>query len=287
VSADLEAGLAKILSDGESGADDLGAAAAHLLAEAASSLSGPDLEAFALRVRDARPAMATIANAAHAVLRALAEGSDPAAAARAWGDGLREKTLRAARFAAAHLSGRGRVVTLSWSATVAEALRLVDPDARPEAVVCESRPALEGRKTARSLAESGYRVSLATEAGAGSRLEAGTVVLLGADSLHADGGFTNKAGSFLLAAGARETGAEVVVVASTSKCRFGPGWEEESDAFDPEPGDGSGLWNEPPPGVSLLDPTFERVPGRLVSFIATEWGLLLPGVLVEEVRGPG
>lgn len=262
--------LDQIRGDREHGATAIALHAASLLEEAAEKTPADDLADLAERVRRARPAMAPVVNAAHAVLRAMAEDRDPRDAARAFRERLEGSASRIAERAVPELAQADPILLLSWSGTVAEVVDRLEPRSDRRLVVCESRPGLEGRRTARAAAAAGHRVIFGTDAAAGGYLEAGTAFLSGADALLEDGSFVNKVGSHLLACGARDAGGRVLVVAASAKERFGWGWHHLDGPDEEEAAQPGEIWRDAPSGIEVRNPTFETVPARLVSRIVTD-----------------
>lgn len=103
------------------------------------------------------------------------------------------------------------ICTLSYSSTVIRSLYDI------YAVhVMESRPLMEGRKTAERLVEKGVKTHVWTDASMSKALYNSDAVVLGADSVTVRG-FINKIGSYPLTLSAMEKGMPVYVVCDTSK----------------------------------------------------------------------
>lgn len=161
------------------------------------------------------------------------------------------------------------ILTHSLSGTVQAAL-LACRNQLEHVYVTEGRPRCEGRVTAQALAGAGIPVTLLTDAEAGLFIAQCAAVVIGADSVLADGSVVNKTGSFLLALAARATRpqrvpflalAEMLKIAPFSKPHL-----EEMDLAEVLPAD--------LPGVSARNIYFDRTPASLLSAIITERGLL-------------
>jgi translation initiation factor 2B subunit (eIF-2B alpha/beta/delta family) len=170
---------------------------------------------------------------------------------------------RAAERAAERIRDR-RVVTLSRSGTVLSALEL----GRPEAVlVAESRPGREAVGVAERLAEQG-EVTLTSDAAlAHSVVEWGAdVLLVGADTVLADGRVVNKVGTRGAAIASSFEGIEILVVAAADK--LAPGGTIDLEARDPsELYDGDA-------DLEVSNPTFDVTPPDCIDGVVTECGLL-------------
>ena len=84
-------------------------------------------------------------------------------------------------------------------------------------VVLESRPGGEGRTLARELRRVGLVVELIPDREGASRVSRADLLLIGADSIFADGSVLHKAKTRSLALAAQRAGVPVVVAAGTAK----------------------------------------------------------------------
>lgn len=229
-----------------------------------------DLAALARDLRGARPSMPVVANRVNRAMYAAADDRTPNAVGRAAEEAIAdalEADDAAAATAAADLDG-GRVVTLSRSGTVREAIAEADPDA---VLVAESRPGGEGVAVAESLATDGLAVTLAPDAAVAHELATGDhdAVLVGADTVLPDGRVVNKVGTRAVALAAAREDVPVLVAASVDKV--------STDA-DPhlERADPTDVYG----GEAALDvaaPLFDVTPAALVTGYCTERGVLDAG----------
>lgn len=262
-----------------SGAHDLARRAVAALGEALDSAGTDDRRALAdlMRVSAAslarvRPAMSAIGNATAEVHQRLVKTIEEAGAPRAAAREVVASALRdldrafaeTVRQAAAIVPEKGAVLTTSLSRTVLDALAAAGPQL---VVVAESRPALEGRTTARLLAEAGLDVLLVSDAAAPGKVRDAVMVLIGADAVLADGAVVNKVGSYGIALAARE--ASVPVYAACETLKISP-----LHTMPPEVHDGGELWDAPPAGVAVFNPYFEVVSSELLAGIVTERGVV-------------
>lgn len=159
------------------------------------------------------------------------------------------------------------VATLSRSGTVRRLLADCDPTS---VLVAESRPGGEGRGTARTLAASlDARVTLCSDAGVAHALDVRDVdaVLVGADTVLADGAVVNKVGTRTLASAAAAQDVPVYVAAHTDKVAP-PGHE-----VDLEPRDaGELLGADAPAALGVEHPTFDVTPPELIDRYLTDRG---------------
>jgi ribose 1,5-bisphosphate isomerase len=282
--------VAPLRADATSGAAELARAAASVIerasaeAPAASGAALVDsLTTLVIAVLDAQPAMAPMMTLAREVLGRLDGAASVAetrrvavAAARAFRESSMTGAAAAARTAAAELPDRP-ILTLSFSATVRDALILAARD-RPVQVVClESRPLNEGVALARELAGAGLSVTLAVDAAADGLLPECGAVLLGADSI-GDRGVVNKIGSAGLARGASQLGIPLLVVADSSKV-LPVGLPQPLGADRP-----AEEVLRAPAGVRVWNRYFDVFPADVVTLFLSEDGALSPAELDRRRR---
>ena len=231
----------------------------------------------------AQPRMAAVSNAVGAVLLA----ADTAAAAgnvvpvrraavaqaRRIVAGWEGKVRRIARHAQTVVP-KGPILTHSHSATVLAVLERLAKRGAP-VVVTESNPLGEGRTTARLLADRGVPVRLIADAQAGVFVGQMAAVVVGADTVFADGAVVNKVGTLALALLARQ--ARVPFFVASESLKVAPGrWEKAGDTLPPHASP------DEPPAVY-----FDVTPPRLITALITEEGVFSPrqlGPLARRAR---
>lgn len=277
----------EIRNDRQHGASELARRALAILAEAARTLPVADvrrlrerLAELAVELATTRPSMAPLRNLLYRWrdgLAAIDAGMELALArvaaaeqAEALIAASRQAVADCAAQAAELLGSRRTVMTHSFSSTVVEACRLLK-DRELRMIVTEARPLEEGRKLAERLAAWSVPTTYITDAQMGLFVAQVDAVLIGADSVLADGAVINKAGSYLLALAARDRGVPFYVCCESFKWRGAdepmPDLEEmaasELDVPD---------W----PTVTVRNVYFDLTPTRLVSAWITETGVRWP-----------
>ncbi|NLC59455.1 MAG: hypothetical protein GX774_21665 [Armatimonadetes bacterium] len=275
--------VGQIRADNRSGATALTERGAALLA-AAVALPPAEYQQVAQAVACAQPAMASLLRLANAVLLAAAahpEASAVAArrAAEQFLSDLRDHAAAAVPQGAALAQGR-RVLTHSASSLVAEALQQAHAAGGVRQVTCtESRPAGEGVTLARRLGEAGLPVRLVIDAAAASLLPECDLVLLGADTVCAEG-LVHKIGTLGLALAAQNFGVPVYALATDEKLL--------PVACGPRPPiplrEGTELLPDPAPGVTVLNRYFDLTPPGCLSAIVCESGLLRHRALTRRLK---
>jgi translation initiation factor 2B subunit (eIF-2B alpha/beta/delta family) len=224
------------------------------------------LVAVAERLRDARPSMTALANRVNRAMSRAAADRTAEAVERAARGGIAD-ALAADREAAAvatDLVADRRVLTLSRSGTVADVLAT----APSSVVVAESRPANEGVAVAEELAGGGVDVTLVTDAAVAHVLAEGDVdaVVVGADTVLADGSVVNKTGTRGAAIAAANEGVPTYVVTAVDKV-------SPAATVELETGPTAAVYGGDA-DVSVENPTFDRTPAAFVTGVVTERGVL-------------
>ncbi len=161
----------------------------------------------------------------------------------------------------------------------------VDQGKSISAVVKETRPRNQGRITARELCELGVDVTLIVDSAARRYLGRVDHVLVGADSIAADGSVINKIGTSGLAVNARDRGIPVIAAAQTIKLHpdtlTGHTVEietrDETEVLDDECRQEIGE-------ITVANPAFDVTPPRYVDAIITERGQFPPESIVMLMR---
>lgn len=274
--------IAEIRDDRVHGASELARRCLMILAEVAKTVAVTDgvefkqyLLALAAELAMTRPSMAPIGN----LLRRWREEIEVADGDL---DGCRRFAAeRAAALAllsrqavtdcatqAAHWFGPGRtLMTHSLSSTVLETCCLLK-DQGLRMIVTESRPLIEGRHLAEQLSAWKVPTTYITDAQMGVFVRQADGVLVGADSLLADGSAINKAGTLLLALAAHEYGVPFSVCCESFKQRAAgeaPLVLEEMASTELE----VPTW----PGVSVRNIYFDITPARLIDVWISEMGV--------------
>ena len=224
---------------------------------------------------EARPAMAALTSA---VGRVLNVQGGPAAVARAATHLLAEYDS-----APAHIASHAApflhdcLLTCSISGTVLDVLQALRQQIE-RVIVLESRPRYEGREMARALGERGFAITLITDAQADIFLPECQGVVVGADSILANGDVLNKAGTALLAWAARGHRVPFYVLCESLKIspkRWSAGPEHRAENLEMlEEKEDTEVLEQAIPGVTVRNFYFDRTPNRLVSQIISERGVL-------------
>ena len=163
--------------------------------------------------------------------------------------------------------------------------KALDDGKEISAIVKETRPRKQGHITARQLRDWDVPVTLIVDNAARRYLDDTDHVLVGADSIAADGSVINKIGTSGLAVNARERGVPIMVAAQTLKLHPGTmtGHTVEIEMRDereilPD------TEREEVGNVRVENPAFDVTPPRYVDAIVTERGQFPPESIVTLMR---
>jgi ribose 1,5-bisphosphate isomerase len=281
------------------GAATIAAAAAEALGAEAAESDASDPEAFEAELREAarvlyetRPTAVSLPNALRFVFQGM-EGETVGElrdsvreASRQFRADLENAQERLGRIGANRYQDGDVIMTHCHSTdALATVEHAVESGTALEAIVKETRPRKQGHITAKRLRELGVPVTLIVDSAAHRYLNDVDHVLVGADSIAADGSVINKIGTSGLAVNARDRGTPIVVAAQTIKLHpetlTGHTVEierrEESEVIGEaeraEIGD-----------IEVLNPAFDVTPPRHVDAIVTERGQYPPESIVSLMR---
>lgn len=162
------------------------------------------------------------------------------------------------------------ILTHSYSSTIVKSLIIAKTSGSEFKVfVTESRPLLEGRKTAQKLEEGGINTTLIADAASFHFLNEIDLILVGADGICYEG-VVNKIGTKGLAIAASEHGIPLYVLAEESK--FLPVKYRKSPII-PEKNQDE-LFNGEDHALKALNVYFDITPFKFITGIVTENGLI-------------
>ncbi|EMA66502.1 translation initiation factor IF-2B subunit delta [Halorubrum aidingense JCM 13560] len=286
------------------GAATIASAAAEALAEQAraAAAEGPtasDPEAFRASMRAAgrtlretRPTAVSLPNALRYVLQRMdGEGVDDLRrnvvdASEAFVRQLDRAQDDLGQVGANRLADGDTVMTHCHSTDALACIEAaVDQGKSISAVVKETRPRQQGHITAEQLRDIGVPVTLIVDSAARRYLDEVDHVVVGADSIAADGGVINKIGTSGLAVNARERGVPIMTAAQTIKLHpetlTGHTVEiemrDETEVISPDDREAIGE-------IAVENPAFDVTPPRYMDAIVTEHGQFPPESIVTLMR---
>ncbi len=197
------------------------------------------------------------------------------------------KNLEASRERAAEIGAKrirdGAVVfTHCHSSTVTRLLARAKADGKNFKVICtETRPAFQGRITAKEMVELGVETTFIVDSAARSFMGNVDLVVVGADAITSEGNVVNKIGTGSIAVLANESRKPFYVVSELLK--FDPetlhGEYEKIEQRNPIK-----VWKEAPEKLVVQNPAFDVTPSRYIHGFICEEGVIAPQSIVEAVR---
>ncbi|WP_336135512.1 ribose 1,5-bisphosphate isomerase [Natronomonas amylolytica] len=287
--AEMEVRGAAAIADAAAAA--LGAQAADSDAETPEAFRSEIREA-ARRLHDTRPTAVSLPNALRYVLTEMhgdtvaeLQRSVERSVARFRTD-LDAAQDRLGRIGAGRLKDGDVVMTHCHSTDALACIEAaVEDGADLEAIVKETRPRNQGHITAERLSEIGVPVTLIVDNAAHRFLDDADHLLVGADSIAADGSVVNKIGTAGLAVSARDRGVPVMVAAQSIKLhpRTLTGAAVEIEQRDAEEVIDAETRKEVG-DIGVANPAFDVTPPRHVDAIVTEHGQFPPESVVVLMR---
>ena len=145
----------------------------------------------------------------------------------------------------------------------------------------ETRPLFQGRITSQELAKLKIPNSHFVDSAMRLALKKSDLMFLGADAITSEGKVINKIGSELACETAKKY--EIPVYVCTNSWKFDPktifGFPE---IIEKRPK--NEVWNNPPKGVNIINPAFEKIDPDLITAIISELGVLSPANFVDSVK---
>ena len=174
------------------------------------------------------------------------------------------------------------IFTHCHSSTVTRMIAKAKADGKNFSVICtETRPAFQGRITAREMVELGVQTMFIVDSAARSYMGDVDLVVVGADAITSEGNVVNKVGTSSIAVLANEARKPFYVVSELLK--FDPetvyGAYERIEQRNP-----SEVWKEAPEKLSVRNPAFDVTPSRYIHGLICEEGIIAPQSIVEVVH---
>jgi len=195
---------------------------------------------------------------------------------------LEESREKTAEVGAKRIRDGSVVFTHCRSSTVTRLLAKAKEEGKNFKVICtETRPAFQGRITAKELVDLGIETTFIVDSAARTFMGNVDTVIVGADAITSEGNVVNKIGSSSIAVLAHEARVPFYVVSELLK--FDPetlgGECEKIEQRNP-----AEVWSEAPPKLAVRNPAFDVTPNRYIHGLICEEGVIAPQSIVEVIR---
>jgi ribose 1,5-bisphosphate isomerase len=189
---------------------------------------------------------------------------------------------RIAEIGAKRIVDGSTVFTHCHSSTVTRMLAKAKAEGKNFKVFCtETRPAFQGRITAKELVDLGIETTFIVDSAARTFMRDVDIVVVGADGITSEGNVVNKIGSSGIAVLAHEARVPFYVVSELLK--FDPdtlgGECEKIEQRNPKE-----VWNEAPAKLAVRNPAFDVTSNRYIHGLICEEGIISPQSVVEVMR---
>ncbi len=198
-----------------------------------------------------------------------------------------QKNLEASKESIAEIGAKrirdGSVIlTHCHSSTVSHMLSKAKSEGKNFEVICtETRPAFQGKITAKEMLELGVKTTFIVDSAARSFMHDVDIVVVGADAITSEGNVVNKIGSSTIAVLAHEARKPFYVVSELLK--FDPAtlygeYEKIEERGRDE------IWKEAPAELNIRNPAFDVTPRDLIHGLICEEGIVSPQSVAEVMH---
>ncbi|MGD6809440.1 MAG: translation initiation factor eIF-2B [Candidatus Bathyarchaeia archaeon] len=194
-------------------------------------------------------------------------------------DASRERT---AEIGSKRIQNGMTIFTHCHSSTATRMLLKAKENGKDFKVICtETRPAFQGRITAREMIEHGIETTFIVDSATRTFIAKADMVIVGADAITSEGNVVNKVGTSGLAVLAHEARKPLYVVSELLK--FDPvtlygkleGIEQRSPAE---------VWSDAPKQLDVRNPAFDVTPNRYIHGLMCEEGIIPPQNVLEVMH---
>jgi ribose 1,5-bisphosphate isomerase len=197
-------------------------------------------------------------------------------------DHFKQANKKLAEYGSKKIEDGMTVFTHCHASSVMAVIKKAKEDGKKFEVYCtETRPLLQGRKTAKELAALKIPVTMFVDSGARIALKDSDVFLFGADAITSEGKIINKIGTEMFAEIADKYDTDTYCC--TNSWKYDPmtvfGTKEPIERRDSKE-----VWDKAPKGVDIMNLAFERVQPDAITAVISELGVHPPSVFLQEVR---
>lgn len=195
---------------------------------------------------------------------------------------LRLDGKKISEFGANKIKNRTTIFTHCHSSSIVSILQKAKQQGKRFQVFnTETRPSLQGKRTASELARLKIPVTFHIDSAARLALMDSDMMLIGADAITSEGSVINKIGSGLFAEIADRHGIPLYVCTHSWKIdpRTIKGYDEPIEKRK-----AGEIWKNPPRGVKISNTVFEEIDSRLIEGIISELGVFSADAFIEEVK---
>ncbi|MBI4994718.1 ribose 1,5-bisphosphate isomerase [Candidatus Peregrinibacteria bacterium] len=272
--------LLKIKSLEIQGAENIAIAGVKAFAEKLKETQDPEkLKIYIAELSSLRATEPALKNALNYCLKNFKKDSDAAETVIKYFKSAKEKI---AEIGAKKIQNNMTIFTHCHASTVTAILIKAHEQGKKFTVRnTETRPKLQGRKTAEELAAAGIPVVHGVDSTGRIALKECDLFLFGADAITAEGNVVNKIGTTMFAQFAAMY--QIPVYSCTNSWKFDPATIGGAD--EPiEERDSAEVWSDAPAGIKIINPAFELTPADKINGIITELGVFKPETLVMEIK---
>ncbi len=167
------------------------------------------------------------------------------------------------------------IYTHCHSSTVTAIVKKANKRKKIKIINTETRPVLQGRITAKELADVGISVTHYVDAAMMEAVKHADIILIGADAVTTEGVY-NKIGSELLAHLANHFHIPLYICTSL--------WKYDAHKVRIEQREAKEIWEHAPKGVHIQNPAFEKIHLKHIKRIICEEGVIKPKKFLKRAK---
>lgn len=192
---------------------------------------------------------------------------------------LENSKERIAEIGSKRIRANSTILTHCHSSTVTHLLKKARKDGKVFEVICtETRPVLQGRKTAREMLDLDVKTTFIIDSAMRFFMNQVDLVIVGADAITSEGNVINKIGTSMVALAAQEARTPFYVVSELLK--FDPA-TMYGDYEKIEEREASEIWKDAPRKLIIRNPAFDVTRRDFIHGIICEEGIISPHSITE------
>jgi ribose 1,5-bisphosphate isomerase len=209
-------------------------------------------------------------------------GQIVASSAQQFLSNLEASRERTAEIGAKRIRDGDVVFTHCHSSTVTRLFARAKREGKNFKLICtETRPAFQGRITAKEMIDLGVETTFIVDSAARTFMGDVDLVLVGADAITSEGNVINKIGTSTIAVIANEARKPLYVVSELLKFDTETLYGEYEKIEQRNPAE---VWKEAPEKLIVKNPAFDVTPRKYIHAFICEEGVVTPQSIVEVIR---
>jgi ribose 1,5-bisphosphate isomerase len=194
---------------------------------------------------------------------------------------LKETKEKIAEIGARRINDKSTILTHCHSSSVTHLLKKAKQYGKSFEIICtETRPAFQGKITAKELLNLNVKTTLIVDSAARFFMNKVDYVIIGADAITSEGNIINKIGTSMIALAAHEARTPLYVVSELLKFDPATMYGDYEKIEERNPGE---IWRNPPKKLIIRNPAFDVTRRNYIHGIICEVGIVSPHSIIEVI----